>query len=230
MLDRLLRKVKPTISDRVRADRLTYLTLDKLDDLEVRARALHEAQVPGDFVEAGVALGGASIVLATYAREHGRRFTGYDVFEMIPPPGEHDDEKSHKRYEVIASGASRGLGGKDRYYGYRDDLLAEVTANFARYDVPVDGERVRLVRGLFQDTMSFGPDAQLALVHVDCDWYEPVKYVLETTYPALTPGAYVVVDDYHDYGGCRRACDEFVASHAVDVVTYDHHLVLRRKG
>lgn len=227
-LGRLLRKLNPTISDRVRADRLSYLTIEKLDDLEHHAAQVIEAGVAGMFVEAGVALGGASIVLASYAHPAGRAFRGYDVFEMIPAPGERDDEKSHRRYEVISSGESSGLGGNDEYYGYREDLLSDVKAAFERYGLPVDDHDIRLIRGLFEDTMSFAADDAIALVHVDCDWYEPVKYVLETTYSVLAPGGIVIVDDYHDYGGCRDACEEFIAAHDVTIVTKEHHLVLRR--
>ena len=50
----------------------------------------------------------------------------YDVFGMIPPPGERDGADVHQRYATIAAGASKGIGG-ETYYGYRDDLLAEVT-------------------------------------------------------------------------------------------------------
>lgn len=227
-LQRLLRKLRPTLSDRVRADRLTYLTIEKLDDLEHQASTLDEHDIPGMFVEAGVALGGASIVLAAHASAARRVFRGYDVFDMIPAPGERDDEKSHRRYDVIASGQSHGLGHGEAYYGYRSDLLQEVTRNFARYDLVVDGELIKLIEGLFEDTMRFEPHDEIAFVHVDCDWYDPVKFVLSTTYPHLTRGAVVVVDDYHDYGGCREACDEFIAAHELEVVTLDHHLVLRR--
>ena len=46
----------------------------------------------------------------------------YDVFGMIPPPGEKDGADVHQRYATIAGGASKGIGG-ETYYGYRDDLL-----------------------------------------------------------------------------------------------------------
>ena len=45
----------------------------------------------------------------------------YDVFGMIPPPGEHDGADVHERYAKIAAGDARGVGG-ETYYGYRDDL------------------------------------------------------------------------------------------------------------
>lgn len=227
-IGKLLRKLNPTLGDRVRADRLTYLSGERMDSVEQRAAEVIDHGVDGMFVEAGVALGGTSIVLADAAQSSGRRFRGYDVFEMIPEPGERDDQKSHERYEVIASGDSNGISGDD-YYGYRDDLYGDVLRSFRRYGLVVDGEDIALLQGLFEETMSFEDDDTIALLHVDCDWYEPVKFVLETTYPCLSAGGFILVDDYHDYGGCRNACDEFLEHHdAMSVVTTEHHLVMQK--
>ncbi len=202
------------ISRRVRAERLTYLSPQRLRTLEDCARTVNRRGVAGDFVEAGIALGGSAIVLASHMGP-GRRFHGYDVFGMIPPPGDDDPPEAHERYGVIASGSSGGIGG-DRYYGYVDDLLEQVTANFARFDVPVDGNRVQLHVGLFDDTMH--PQGPVALAHVDSDWYDPVRTCLERLAPNLAVGGRIVLDDYFDYGGCRRAVDEFLAERSDFVI------------
>ena len=52
----------------------------------------------------------------------------------------------------------------------------------------------------------------MAFVHIDCDWYDPVKYCLHAIAHVLSPGGLVVIDDYHAYEGCRTAVDEFIAS------------------
>ncbi len=191
----------------VLADRLTYLSLAKLERIE---RALREVRdVPGDRVEFGVALGGSAIILASHGGDDAR-FIGFDVFAMIPPPtSDKDDAKSRARYETIQSGQSRGIG-EDPYYGYRPDLLADVTAAFARHGVPVDGRRVRLVKGLFEDSWPGAAPDRIALVHIDCDWYDPVRFCLAAVADRLSPGGIIVIDDYNDYGGCRVAVDEFI--------------------
>ena len=87
--------------------------------------------------------------------------------------------------------------------------------NFGRFGQPVDGRRVSLYKGFFEDTLQ--PQTDIAFAHIDCDWYDPVKRCLERIVPRLSPGAYVVLDDYNDYGGCRRA--EFLeAGPDVDVI------------
>lgn len=187
--------------------RLTYLDVPKFRTLEACVREVERDAVAGDFLEMGIALGGSAIVLASELTR-GRRFHGYDVFGMIPPPSDADPPPVHERYRVISERRSKGIGG-DVYYGYVDDLYGRVMANFADFGIRVDGDRVRLHRGLFEETLF--PDAPVALAHVDCDWYEPIKLCIERTWPWLSHGGLMVFDDYNDYGGCTRAVDEFTA-------------------
>jgi len=219
------RRLSP-IARRVLEERLTYLSVAKLAVLEDCARSVARHGVSGDFVETGVALGGSAIVLAD-AMSEDRRFQGYDLFGQIPPPSDRDDEKSHERYATIAAGASAGIGG-DPYYGYLPDLYERVVAAFARHGLVVDGERIALHRGLFEATLH--PARPIALAHVDSDWYESVALCLARLAPQVSPGGFIVLDDYFDYGGCAKATDEFVAAHdQFEVDRSGHSLVLVRR-
>ena len=206
-------------------ERLTYLSTQKFLNLEGCAKDVNRGDVPGCFVEAGVALGGSAIVLSKLMGD-GRRFHGYDLFGQIPPPGEHDDAHAHERYAEIESGRSAGIGGDD-YYGYLDDLYDRVVASFERYGLRVDGERIALHKGLFEDTLTL--EEPVALAHIDADWYDSVMLCLERLHPLLSAGGYFVLDDYNDYGGCKRAADEFLARHPeLETVAAEPNLVLRR--
>lgn len=221
---RARRRLSPT-ARRVERERLTYLSAQKLVNLEWCASQIERREVPGDVVEAGVALGGSAIALADRLTPQ-RAFDGYDVFGTIPPPSGRDGADAHERYAVIAAGESTGIDG-DPYYGYVEDLYARVVASFRAHGIEL-GERVRLHRGLFEETLH--PRGPLALVHIDSDWYEPVRLCLERTYPHLSTGAFVVLDDYHDYDGCRSATDEFLAKRADLVPVRDRgNLVLQRR-
>ena len=230
---RVQRRMVSRVSREVRDRGLTYLSLAKLRRLERCARAVEAGGIPGGFLEAGVALGGSAALLASLLPPSAR-FDGYDVFGLIPPTGDRDDAKSHERYAEIAAGGSRGIGG-DEYYGYLDDLYERVCETLASFGTPVDGKRVALHRGLFEDTLHFAEGQRIALVHLDCDWYDSVRICLERTYPALSRGGFIVSDDYYTYGGCRDAVDEFLALHddlqPVDIpatVGPQVNLVLRR--
>jgi O-methyltransferase len=109
------------------------------------------------------------------------------------------------------AGASTGLGG-DEYYGYVPDLLGRVSETFERYGVPVDGDRVQLHQGLFEETWPRVADevGTIAFAHIDCDWYDPVRYCLGVVAPRLATDGIIMLDDYFDYGGCRTAVHEFL--------------------
>jgi O-methyltransferase len=211
-------------------DRLTYLSPMKLRRLETSLGDILKREVPGDVVEFGVALGGTAIILAEQAKRASRTFQGFDVFGMIPPPtSEKDDTHSKERYETIVSGQSKGIGG-DRYYGYRTDLYGDVCRSLARYGVPPDGRSVILHKGLFEDELPKAPLRQVAFAHIDCDWFDPVAYCLRETASRLSPGGVIVIDDYNDYGGCRTATDEFLASHPNFIFENGSNAILRLRG
>ena len=187
--------------------RLTYLNPKKLRDLADTVLQTEQRGTPGAIVEAGTALGGSAIVMAA-AKARSRPMKVYDAFSMIPPPSDKDGEDVHRRYKKIASGSSNGIRG-DVYYGYRQDLLAEVTQSFARFGLPVAESNVQLIKGYFENTMDI--DYPVAVAHLDGDWYESTMTCLQRLVPNLVPGGRLVIDDYDTWSGCTRAVDEFFA-------------------
>ncbi len=200
----LYRRGDMALARRVRTANLTYLNDDKLAKIAGRLRAIEALGIEGDFIEAGCALGGSTIFIASLMAPT-RRLRTHDVFGMIPPPTEADPAEVHARYREITEGKSRGLGG-DTYYGYVPDLKSVVRGNLERHLDPATAARVDLIEGLVQDTLH--PEGAVAFAHVDVDWYEPVKVCIERIAPHLARGGVMVFDDYHDWGGCKRAVDE----------------------
>jgi Macrocin-O-methyltransferase (TylF) len=196
--------VEQTIA-KARDEHLTYLKPEHLRALAAVVGGVERRALPGLIVEAGTARGGSAIVMAA-AKAPARPMKVYDVFGMIPPPGEEDGPDVHERYAKITAGEAQGVGG-DTYYGYRDDLYAEVTDSFARLGVPAAEHNVELVQGLFEDTIDL--DEPVAFAHLDGDWYESTMTCLTRIAPLLVPGGRIVLDDYYMWSGCRRAVDEY---------------------
>ncbi len=191
----------------VKAARLTYLSEAKLAGLCSTLARLKREDVEGELIEAGCALGGSSIVIAAL-RPEGTAFRIHDVFGMIPPPTGEDPPEVAERYQTILAGKSKGIDG-DAYYGYVADLETVVWENLARYLTEGQRRNVHMVKGLLQHTLTVtGP---VAFAHIDVDWYDPVKVSLERIAPHLAPGGAIVLDDYFDWGGCRKAVDEYLA-------------------
>jgi len=143
----LFKKSVPMVVRSVREEALTYLDDAALKDLFEQVKKIEKDGLAGILIEAGCALGGSAIVIAT-AKAEKRQFYVYDVFGMIPPPSENDSEDVHERYRVIECGKSEGIKG-NIYYGYEENLFDKVAKNFNRYGVAVELNNVHLVKGLF---------------------------------------------------------------------------------
>jgi asparagine synthase (glutamine-hydrolysing) len=212
----------------VKRQNITYLSSAKLLRLENVLRVASD-RPKGVFLEFGVALGGSAILIAMAAKNK-CRFYGFDVFGTIPPPtSEKDDEKSKRRYETIVSKASPGIGG-EMYYGYRPDLLNDVASAFAHNGLKVDGQDIALVKGLFQETWPMMKVGEVAFCHIDCDWYDPVKFCLDAVGPILAENGMILLDDYHDYGGCRIATNEFLMANIEFEMLDGPNVVLKRRS
>lgn len=155
--------------------------------------------VPGDLMEAGVCRGGTTILmralLIVYGDSH-RRVWVADSFEGCPKPRE-EAERGDRHWEngFIAVG------------------LEEVQENFKRYGMLDD--RVRFLRGWFCDTLPNAPIEKLAVLRIDGDMYSSTMDVLRAMYHRVSPGGYVIIDDYYTIDNCRKAVDEFRAERGI---------------
>src|SRR5689334_12575804 len=191
----------------LRGNALTYCGRPgKLEVVHEAAKRVEAAGIPGIFLEAGVAMGGSAIVIAkTKKRERELRL--YDVFEMLPPPTENDDPKSHEVYKSFVAGTVTGPVDRN-YVSHASDLLAFTRENMRRTGVDPDVENVKFVKGLYEDTLRIAEP--VAFAHVDCDWYDSVKVCLERIVEHVSPGGIILFDDYNSFQGCRKAVDEWL--------------------
>ena len=192
--------------NRIRSRRLTYLSERKLASLAATCHSIEEASLRGVFLEAGCALGGSSILMALLKGVE-RPLHIYDVFGMIPSPTKEDTEDVHDRYRTIVEGQSQGID-SDKYYGYEENLFEMVQSNLRSFGIDCEKQSVSLIKGLVQETLNIAQP--VALAHVDVDWYEPVMTCLQRVFPNLVVGGSIILDDYHDWGGCRKATDEYL--------------------
>lgn len=189
----------------VRTKKLTFLGPGALADLALAVDDVERNTIPGIILEAGAALGGSSILIAA-TKNPQRTLQIYDTFEMIPAPTTEDGKDAHLRYETIKLGKAKGFE-DDPYYGYQENLFEQVKSSFAESGFPVHQYNVQMIKGLIEDTMRI-KDA-VALAHIDCDWYSPVRACLEQIVPRLSPGGRIIIDDYNHWSGARKAVDEY---------------------
>ena len=179
----------------------TMIGLRRMENLRECAETVLTEGVTGDFVEAGVWRGGASLllrgVLAAY-EESERRVVLADSFRGLPPP---DSE----RYPEDAGDVNH----------LAEELavpLEEVRANFERYGL-LD-EQVQFVEGWFKDSLPGLADREWALIRLDGDLYESTMDGLINLYPRLQPGGFLIVDDY-GFDNCRAAVEDYRSEHEI---------------
>lgn len=183
----------------------TMIGLDGLANLERCAHRVFADGVPGDFLEAGVCHGGASIfmrALQVAYGEDGRVTWVADSFAGVPPPA-HPVDREHR------------LDLTEERFPWMAASLDAVRDNFATYDLLSD--EVRFLPGLFADTLPDAPVEALAILRIDGDLYESTRDALEAMYDRVSDGGYVIVDDYSCLEPCRIAVDEFLAERGLDV-------------
>ncbi len=193
MLFGLVFKIKP---------RYSMLSTIRLITLYKLIRESERLGVKGDIVECGVWNGGAAAMMARSYRDAGgrneRTIWLFDSFEGLPPPGEKDGKSIVEHY----------------YKGLCKGELDNVKAIFNKLAVPFDN--VRVVKGWIGDTLKINTIGQLALLHIDTDWYDSVKSSLENLYDMVSVGGFIVVDDFLFHEGCRKAVMDFLKERGID--------------
>jgi O-methyltransferase len=174
----------------------TMVGLFRMDDIHFCMLDVLHRKVPGDFAEAGVWRGGVGIMMRALLMAHGERRRNVwlaDSFEGCPAP-------DAKNFPADAN---------DPHWTHPELAvsLEQVKKNFERYGL-LDGQ-VNFLPGWFRDTLPKAPIRKLALLHVDGDMYESTIQILQGLYDKVSPGGYVIIDDYGAVEGCRRAVDDF---------------------
>ncbi len=178
----------------------TMVGLQRLDNLQdCIVTALHHG-VPGDLVETGVWRGGCAILMRGVLKALGddrRRVWLADSFEGLPKPA--PDQYPQDAGDVHAQFTP--------YLGVPMDV---VQANFRRYDLLDD--QVRFLPGWFRDTLTTAPIDQIAVLRLDGDMYESTYQALSALYPRVSPGGFVIIDDFGALPRCRLAVEDFRAA------------------
>ena len=91
--------------------------------------------------------------------------------------------------------------------------LERVKELFARYEQLDD--QVCFLEGWFKDTLPTAPIERLALLRLDGDLYESTMDALNNLYAKVSPGGFVIVDDYTSLPPCKQAVDQFRTEHGI---------------
>jgi Macrocin-O-methyltransferase (TylF)/Glycosyltransferase WbsX len=184
-------------------DAETMVGMRRLDCIQECVETVIREDIPGDLLEAGVWRGGATIFMKSILAAYGvrdRRVWVADSFQGLPVPDEvnfpQDIPEDLSTFDELAVSQE------------------QVKANFARYDLLDD--QVRFLEGWFKDTLPTAPVESLAVLRLDGDYYESTIQILESLYHKVSPGGFVIVDDYGCIEACRQAVTDFRTANGIE--------------
>jgi predicted O-methyltransferase YrrM len=171
--------------------------------------------IPGSIVECGVWKGGSSMAaaLALQAFEGaGRHLYLFDTFTGMTAPTEADVafDGSHAEPVYMENRTPTGE------CSWCQAGLDEVKENMHSTGYPKD--RIHFIPGPVESTLPEHAPETIALLRLDTDWYESTRHELEHLYPRLSPGGVLIIDDYGHWEGARKAVDEYIAAHGLQLL------------
>ena len=167
-----------------------------IENIAVAQRHLATRELqPGCYVECGTWRGGLSFAMM-------RALPGiiawhlFDSFEGLPPPHEMDGPRAFDPAEL-----------------WHDNNRAD-HAQFMAALGRLNGHpgNVTVHKGWFSETLpGFDPGCPISVLRLDGDWYGSTMDCLTALFDKVQPGGLIIVDDYDDWLGCRRAVHDFLS-------------------
>ncbi|MGF7055288.1 hypothetical protein GGC47_004499 [Bosea sp. OAE752] len=181
---------------------ITMIGTARMRNLRMLTTRVLEEGVPGDFIETGVWRGGACIyakgIFEAYGAKDRKVFVA-DSFRGLPEP-----DTAHNPADA---------GDIHHTYGQLAISREAVAGNFRRYGL-LD-EQIVFLEGWFKDTLPVAPIDRLSVLRLDGDMYESTMDALNALYHKVSPGGFVIVDDYV-LEPCAQAIHDFRGQHGVE--------------
>ena len=174
----------------------TMIGLQRLDNVQYAIETSIKEGIQGDIVECGVWRGGCAIFMRAILKMNGitdRTIWLADSFEGMPKP------------KPWLFGADKGYDLS--YSKYLAVSLEGVKQNFALFDLLDD--QVKFIKGWFKDALPVAPIKRIAVLRADGDLYESTVQILDSLYDKVSPGGFVIIDDYGAWPPCRKAVEDF---------------------
>lgn len=184
----------------------TMTSIERIDALRASVEYVVKNTVPGDFVECGVWRGGSMIAIALTLQRIGaqRRLWLYDTFSGMPPPGRDDfDFRGRSAQELMAQ------ENPETSYIWAKSSLDDVKLGLRETGYAEDA--IEFVVGPVESTLPNRAPEKIALLRLDTDWFESTYCELVHLWPRLVDGGVLIIDDYGDWAGAKKAADSYFA-------------------
>jgi hypothetical protein len=187
------------------ADAFTMVGIDRLENVQACIENVLRNDVPGDLIETGVWRGGAAIFMRALLMlddVRDRLVYAADSFQGVPKP-------DIENFPADDTDPITQLADLD----FLAVPLREVKENFRKFGL-LD-EQVVFVKGWFRYTLPSLEGHTWSVIRLDGDLYESTITALESLYPGLSVGGYLIVDDYGAIEACKQAVHDYRDAHGI---------------
>jgi len=178
----------------------TALSAERLIAIRDAVTYIERYGIEGSIIECGVWRGGAMMMAALTLLELGsssRDIYLFDTYEGMTEPTELDRDDN-------------GVPAADQMdYVKMAVSISEVQRNLSSTGYPQD--HLHFVKGPVEETLPELAPTNLAVVRLDTDWYESTRHELDHLVSRVVPNGVLLIDDYGNWQGARKAVDEFLA-------------------
>lgn len=173
---------------------------------------LYSMDVEGAKAECGVFRGTSALAMCRAAKSENEGYDGtglhlVDSFEGISAPGMQD------RFAVRPAHP-----GAPAFKVIHENSLASSMESCRKALKEFPG--VALHKGWIPEAFAALPETRWSFVHIDVDVYQPTLATLEYFHPRMSPGGFIICDDYSApfFPGASRAWDEFCGRNGIPFV------------
>ena len=185
----------------------TMTTAESVRVLIDAVKYVVENNVEGDLVECGVWKGGSAMTIALALKEMGkedREIYLYDTFAGMSAPTDKDISKFWGKASDIFLTTRTSKDASN----WCLCSLDEVKNNFKKTSYSI--ARIHYIQGKLEDTIPKTMPKKIALLRLDTDWYKSTKHELVHLFPKLSKNGILILDDYEDWEGAKKAVDEYI--------------------
>ena len=197
------------------AENHTMVNFDRLVTLLQQCNYQVKKNLAGDFVECGVWRGGCAFIMGSQMLDNSdHKLILFDSFCGMPKATSHDAERDIKRFgekslgEISPSGANSTSS--DNVKGLLTNKLQMRSHQFEIHE------------GWFEDTIPIYAQLKrpISVLRLDGDFYESTMTCLTHLYDNVISGGFIIIDDYNEHSGCKKAIKEFFGEN----IPFLHHI------
>jgi O-methyltransferase len=173
---------------------------------------INKNNIKGDIVECGIWKGG-NLFLSKKINDFyqiKRKYYGYDTFAGMTKPSKNEHFSLKKDFTNNKRKFDWLIINKEKVINYAKNLFSDISD-------------FKFIEGAVEETLCIKKNLprKISLLRLDTDYYKSTKIELDKLYPKLSKGGILIIDDYGDMPGAKKAVDNFFRNKNIFLIRID---------